>query len=88
MAENNIGVLKPNGDMEINKYYESLWIATNYYADKDKCRRCSYSGCCLYSPCPKNTVEATGHVPCCPRNKHGIDSTLRLIDDDRFTVIE
>lgn len=88
LNENNIGVLHSDGSMEIDRYLESLWVNTADIAETTKCQNCSYSGCCLYSPCPRNTITSKTHVPVCPRTKGNIKNILNLLDETKFTVLD
>ena len=88
MPENNIGVLLPSGKMQINSYYESLWVNAARISKLDKCKKCSYSGCCLFSPCPRNTIENRGKYPICPRTKTNVKNIVDILDDSHFTIIE
>lgn len=88
MPENNIGVLSSEGELLLNEYYSALWANTEKITNTIKCQTCNYSGCCMYSPCPLNSIKNAGREPVCPRTKGNIINLLTLLNDNFFTIIE
>lgn len=87
MPENNIGFLSPEGNMHLNEYYTALWANAERITDNSKCQTCNYSGCCLYSPCPLNSIKNVGRQPVCPRTKGNIINLLKLLNEDFFQLL-
>lgn len=88
MPENNVGVLLSNGNMKLDAYYLSLWENTGRISNIEKCKACSFSGCCLYSPCPRNTISSKEHLPTCSRTKINLRNIINILNNKYFTVIE
>lgn len=88
MPENNIGVLLPNGVLDINEYYLSLWENTARISNIEKCRNCSFSGCCLYSPCPRNTISSKDGTPKCSRVKSNLKNVINILNKKYFIKVK
>lgn len=84
---NKIGYISKDGNIIIDKNKEALWTSLRFKMNNKKCIDCSYSGCCLFSPCPKNTI-LNDFTPTCPRTKDNVINLIKLMDKMYFKECE
>ena len=87
MSENNLGYISKSGEMIIDYYKESCWTSISRTLNIEKCLTCKYSGCCLYSPCPKNSLQSTNKEPVCPRTKGNVVNLIKVLSTECFEKI-
>ena len=85
MAENQVGVLTPEGDLCLNDNWQ-LWL--NRVAPKsEKCEGCFYEANCLRAVCPYGLVAGGKEIFCSPE-KVNMGAFLEAFNTNLFTVME
>lgn len=87
MKENQLGHMSKKGEMIIDCYKESLWTSLSKKLNTEKCLNCHYSGCCLYSPCPKNSLQNPKNEPICPRTKGNVVNLIKILNEKHFQIL-
>ena len=84
-ALNLIGSLTEKGEMEIDAYKHSRWLARG--PAFEQCKNCFLLPSCLGNSCPYRSAK-NSTIPPCPLEKTMIDVTLRTLDKNgEFTFL-
>lgn len=83
LEENKIGVVKQNGEFEINEVKHAKWICHDMPGE---CKQCFFSGNCQGRSCPRQKVLGRNHG--CSYEKTYLDNILDMINRKNFTLIE
>lgn len=76
---NQIGMLKKDGTMEIDKKKEEYWVGKIEANNIQMCKECSLAPTCLGISCRKACKDPDGNIHCHPSNVH-TKSILRVLD--------
>lgn len=75
---NKLGSFDDKGDMVIDKYKYSQWIAKD--PDNDYCKECFFLPVCQRKSCPALRVVHKQEGYACPYEKTNLDLTLQVLD--------
>lgn len=76
---NQIGTLKKDGTMELDKNKEACWSGRIKGNNLSKCKECKIAPSCLGIACRKSYKDAEGNIQCHPSNTH-IKKLLSVLD--------
>ena len=88
LPENCIGYLSDDGDLVIDQSKNAKWVDMESLND-GKCSHCTYRGCCLDGPCPKEKIVAKkkNRYKYCPRTKNSIYDIMMLINERFYEIL-
>lgn len=73
--KNQVGLLKPDGTMELDRAKHNYWVGKIEAANLDNCRQCAIAPSCLGITCQNSCVNYENQI-FCPEFLYQFDSII------------